>query len=264
MTDENKNDQRFADEEAERLRKRYKYRKLVQSGKLVLPYKDATSLLGPDTAYHLYAVKAYTTGEEHTISDNRSLLTPRFEKALVFTHRHHLLQKRKKTKIPYISHLLCVASVVLENGGDEDMAIAGLLHDAIEDCPDSVTPAKIRSEINKKFGEKVLTIVESCTDTDETPKPPWMERKKKFIETLPTLSREAWSIIAADKLCNVRSLILSYRKSGEGVWKRFSGTKDQILWYYRSVTDALRQSLPGDLVETLNSTVAEMECLVKR
>ena len=202
-----------------------------------------------------------TEGDTYLNDMGAGILTSSFEEALRFAHHHHMGQKRKRTEIPYISHLLCVASIVLENGGDEDTAIAGLLHDAIEDHPKATTPEDVRDEIRSRFGAGVLEIVEGCTDTDEHPKPPWRERKERFLETLSDAKEEVCVVAAADKLCNVRSLIFQYRKIGEKVWSRFSGKKDGSLWYYRTVAEILHDRIPGALSDTLDSTVAELESM---
>jgi (p)ppGpp synthase/HD superfamily hydrolase len=118
-------------------------------------------------------------------TSQRILLTTRFEEALVYASRLHADQLRKETNIPYLSHLLSVAALVLEDGGDEEQAIAVLLHDAIEDRGGDET----RQEIRQKFGERVASIVEGCTDSDIIPKPPWRERKERYIQQFRTSSR---------------------------------------------------------------------------
>ncbi len=111
--------------------------------------------------------------------------TPRFRKALVFTARLHSDQKRKGTDIPYIAHLMAVASLVITHGGNEDEAIAGLLHDAVEDQGGRPTLEKIR----KLFGDYVAAIVDGCTDTDLAKKPPWRERKMRYLKHLGVATR---------------------------------------------------------------------------
>src|SRR5438045_9778076 len=100
-----------------------------------------------------------------------------FEKALVYATRIHGGKLRKKTRIPYIAHILGVAAIAMEYGADETEAIAALLHDAVEDCGGT----KRLRDIERKFGIDVARIVEGCTDTDQTPKPPWLERKKAYV-----------------------------------------------------------------------------------
>lgn len=185
------------------------------------------------------------------------ILTPRFEEALVFATQLHAEQWRKGTDIPYIGHLLAVASIVLENGGDEDTAIAGLLHDAIEDQGGVAT----REEIRRRFGETVVEIVNGCTDADVLPKPPWRVRKEAYIEHLRVASPEVRLVSTADKLHNARAVLADYRVLGETLWSRFHGGRDGTLWYYRSVTDALRQAGTSPLVEELERVVSEIERL---
>lgn len=185
------------------------------------------------------------------------VLTRRFERALVFATQLHANQRRKGTHIPYIAHLLAVASIVLENGGDEDEAIAGLLHDAIEDQGGSVA----REEIRQRFGERVVDIVNGCTDADVTPKPPWRLRKEAYIEHLRVASPSIRLVSAADKLHNARAVLADYRELGEGLWRRFHGGREGTLWYYRTVTDALRQSGTSPLIEELERVISEIEWL---
>ncbi len=185
------------------------------------------------------------------------VLTSRFEEALLFATQLHADQWRKGTHIPYIAHLLAVASIVLENGGSEDEAIAGLLHDAIEDQGGSVA----REEIRQRFGENVVAIVNGCTDADVTPKPPWRRRKENYIAHLRVASPSIRLVSAADKLHNARAVLADYRELGEALWWRFHGGREGTLWYYRTVTDALRQSGTSPLIEELERVVSEIERL---
>ena len=181
----------------------------------------------------------------------------RFEEALVFAARLHRDQRRKGGGVPYVSHLLGVASLVLEYGGDEDEAIAALLHDAIEDQGGVAAWRKIR----ERFGDRVAYIVHQCSDTDQTPKPPWQERKEAFLARLAEASPSALLVIAADKLHNARSLIADYRGCGEHVWTRFTGGRDGTLWYYRAAAETLKRAAPGPLVQELARAVTELEHL---
>ena len=183
--------------------------------------------------------------------------THRFEDALVLAHQLHAKQKRKGTSIPYVGHLLAVSSIVIEHGGSEDEAIAALLHDAIEDAGGD----RIRHVIREHFGENVLTIVEGCTDTDETPKPPWRKRKEDYIAHVRQASPSIRLVSMGDKLHNARSILQDYRTYGESVWKRFSGGKDGSLWYYRSLVTAFRESGTSPLLEELDRVVSTLESL---
>src|SRR5579863_9659412 len=185
------------------------------------------------------------------------LLTPRFEEALVCATQLHAEQTRKGTTIPYISHLLAVTSLVLEQGGNEDEAIAALLHDAVEDQGG----ADAREKIRRLFGDTVVAIVDGCSDTDVMPKPPWRARKERYIARLRSVSPSVRLVSAADKLHNVRSILADYRIFGEVLWSRFNGGKAGTLWYYRAATDALREAGPSPLLDELDRTLTELERL---
>ncbi len=153
-------------------------------------------------------------------------LSPRFEEALIFAFRLHNEQIRKGTSIPYISHLLGVASIALEYGANEEEAIAALLHDAIEDQGGATT----REEIRHRFGITVVEIVNGCTDADETPKPPWEARKKAYLTHIKNAPPSVLLVSAADKLHNARAILKDYRLLGNSVWQRFKGDKEGTLW----------------------------------
>ena len=181
----------------------------------------------------------------------------RFEEALVFACRLHVGQRRKGKEVPYIAHLLGVASLALEYDAGEDEAIAALLHDAVEDQGGAAT----RAEIARRFGETVAAIVDGCTDTDLVPKPPWPARKQAFIARLATAPPSVRLVVAADKLYNARAVLADYRLLGEGLWARFTGGRAGSLWYYRAVADALRTVDDSPLVDELNRVVTELEHL---
>ena len=186
-------------------------------------------------------------------------LSPRFEEAVVFAARLHRSQRRKGSRVPYLSHLLCVASIVIEHGGDEEQAIAALLHDAVEDQGGPATAQKIRHQ----FGDRVAEIVEACTDTDRMPKPPWRDRKEAFLARLPQIHSSALLVIAADKLCNTRSLLADYRQIGEDLWDRFNGGREGTLWYYQSVAQALSKAIPSPVSADLLRAVADLQHLTQ-
>ena len=152
-------------------------------------------------------------------------LSPRFEDALVYATQIHAHQHRKGTGIPYVSHLMAVASLVLEHGGTETEAIGALLHDAAEDAGGSGRTEDIRL----RFGPDVAAIVEGCSDTDVTPKPPWKERKIAYIEHIAAASDSVRLVSAADKLHNARAILKDYRELGESLWDRFNGGKEGTL-----------------------------------
>jgi (p)ppGpp synthase/HD superfamily hydrolase len=181
----------------------------------------------------------------------------RFEDALVYAHHLHARQTRKGTRIPYIGHLLGAASIVIDHGGSEDEAIAALLHDAIEDQGGS----KTREEIRRRFGDQVTAIVDGCSDTDQTPKPPWRKRKEAYIAHLPQASSSVRLVSLADKLHNARAILQDYRRVGEKVWTRFTGGKEGTLWYYRSLVEVFRRIDTSPLVDEFDRVVSELERL---
>jgi GTP pyrophosphokinase len=185
-------------------------------------------------------------------------LSERFTDALTFATQLHTDQTRKGGGVPYISHLLGVASIALEYGANEDEAIAALLHDAIEDQGGAAT----REEIRRRFGDVVTEIVDGCTDSDQTPKPPWLQRKEAYIAHIPTASASVRLVSAADKLHNVWSILKDYRLLGDAVWERFQGGKHGTLWYYRSLVKAFYTAGSTPLVEEFERVVDELERLV--
>ncbi|MCA1990431.1 MAG: HD domain-containing protein [Coleofasciculus sp. S288] len=186
------------------------------------------------------------------------MLSQRFTDALTYASQLHAQQTRKGGEIPYISHLLGVASLALEYGANEDEAIAALLHDAIEDQGGAAT----REEIRRRFGDTVTEIVDGCTDADTTPKPPWRPRKEAYIAHLPQASASVHLVSACDKLHNVRSILNDYRILGDALWDRFQGGKHGTLWYYRSLVDVFRTVGSTPLIEELDRAVTELEYLV--
>lgn len=187
-------------------------------------------------------------------------LSARFDEALAYAHEAHRDQLRKGTRIPYISHLMAVAAIVLENGGDEDAAIAALLHDVIEDGGGDAA----RREIRRRFGQRVVGIVDECTDAEVIPKPPWRGRKEDYIARLRHASPQARLVSSADKLHNARTILADYRVVGEALWERFNAGRDEVLWYYRSLAAALKEGGATPLVEELERVVNELTRLVKQ
>lgn len=181
----------------------------------------------------------------------------RLETALAYAARLHAGQTRKGgEEIPYIAHLLGVCSLTLEAGGDEDQAIAALLHDAAEDQGGRET----LEEICGRFGDRVASIVEACTDTFEDPKPAWRRRKERYLEHLESVPPEALLVACADKLYNARAILQDHRRLGDEVFERFRAGKEATLWYYRSVAEALSSSgLESWLVDELALAVAELD-----
>ena len=185
--------------------------------------------------------------------------SPRFLDALNYAATLHAGQVRKATSIPYVSHLLSVAGIAMEHGADEDEAIAALLHDAPEDCGGLPVLAEIRA----RFGERVAEIVAACSDTFETPKPPWSERKVEYIAHLRTASPSVRLISMSDKLHNARAILSDYRQLGDAVFARFKrGESHSVLWYYRRLADEFtRADAASPLAAELDRVVAQLESL---
>jgi len=187
-------------------------------------------------------------------------LGPRFLRAFAFAAEKHAGQTRKSSTIPYIAHLMGVASLVLEAGGDEDLAIAALLHDVVEDCGG----APMLKEVRRRFGSRVAKVVDGCTDADTDPKPPWRERKEKYIRHLKTADSDTRLVSAADKLNNVRSILSDYRALGESVWSRFKGGREGTLWYYRTLLEVFLRHQRNRITQDLELAVHELDSLAGR
>jgi GTP pyrophosphokinase len=178
-------------------------------------------------------------------------LTERFAEAVRYALDAHQGQARKGTEIPYFSHLIAVASFVLDDGGTEDEAVAALLHDAAEDQGGRERLADIR----RRFGDRVAHIVEGCTDSWTSPKEPWMDRKRKYVEHARRLDRETLRVSVADKVHNAYAILRDLRTTGDDVWKRFKAPPDDILWYYDALVRAYRDAGGGHLVDELERVV---------
>ena len=190
----------------------------------------------------------------HLKRQRRGFGSERFQDALRRATRWHATQPRKGTDIPYISHLLIVAGTALEHGGTEDEAIAALLHDAIEDQGG----AAMREEIRRHFGDRVVAIVDGCTDSADTPKPPWRKRKKAYLAHMATAAPSVLLVSISDKLHNARAILADYRTLGEALWPRFNATKAEILWYYQGLVAAFRaraDDVPRALLDELGRVV---------
>jgi (p)ppGpp synthase/HD superfamily hydrolase len=190
-------------------------------------------------------------------------LTHRFDQALAFASDVHRSQGRKGTQIPYLAHILGVASIALEYGADEDEAIGAVLHDAIEDAPEGLGADAVRKFIQLKFGRPVLDLVEACTDADITPKPPWRLRKETYIASIVQKDASALLVSAADKVHNVRAILTDYRNLGVGVFQRFNpdAGKDGTLWYYEALAAAIparSRELRDGRVERLASELGRL------
>ena len=172
-----------------------------------------------------------------------NLLTHRFESALSFAFRLHQNQYRKQSKVPYISHLLAVTAIVLENGGTEDEAIAALLHDAVEDQGGYETLNKIEEQ----YGSDVAEIVEGCSDSFTDPKPAWEERKSAYLIKIKGSSAAIQLVSLADKVHNARSILKDIQTGEIEIWDKFNGGKDGTLWYYQALEEVFKDSRFTDL-----------------
>jgi (p)ppGpp synthase/HD superfamily hydrolase len=194
----------------------------------------------------------------------RTLLGGKFRLALTYAATAHNSQVKKGTEIPYVAHLLAVCALVLEHGGDEDEAIAGLLHDTLEDHPETVT----REDLHKHFGAKVVRIVEGCTDTPPDyrggVKPAWRKRKEHYLHHLRREGSHSGRVSLADKLCNARSILADYRRVGDELWSRFNAGKEDQLWYYRELLGAFREiGAPARMLEEFSEVVSELDRLTR-
>jgi (p)ppGpp synthase/HD superfamily hydrolase len=181
----------------------------------------------------------------------------KFGEALSYAAGVHRDQRRKGTQVPYVTHLLAVAAIVGENGGTEDEVVAALLHDAPEDQGGEVRLEDIR----ERFGDEVADIVAGNTDTFENPKPPWRERKERYVARMAHEPEPVRLVSAADKLHNARSMLADLRTLGDELWQRFNGGKEGTLWYYRALVEAFEAAGSNPVVEELDRVVAEMERL---
>ena len=163
-----------------------------------------------------------------------SLLTDQFTEAFEYAALLHRRQIRKGQNIPYLGHLMRVAGIVLECGGDEETAIAALLHDAVED-QGGMTTADV---IEAKFGPRVRTIVLECSDSTSdgsVPKRPWQERKQNYIEHLQVAGEEARLVSAADKLDNMSTTWHNIIEKGDKAFSIFKTGKEGQKWYLGQV-----------------------------
>jgi len=190
-----------------------------------------------------------------------SFLTDRFVSALQFAHDVHRSQIRKDTTIPYVSHLLSVAALVLESGGDEDLAIAGLLHDAVEDA-EEISGEEMSVLIRSEFGDRVADVVDGCSDAKSSPggtKLPWRSRKEAYLEHLRSASNDVLRVSIADKVHNARSIATDQDRFGAALWKRFSSSSEESRWYYTSLRDIYKERISDSyLIKELDIAIARI------
>ena len=186
-------------------------------------------------------------------------LSSRFAEAFIYAFDLHAAQTRKGRGEPYAASLLGVTALVLEHGGDEDEAIAALLHDAVEDQGG----LPVLEEIRRRFGPAVAEIVDGCTDAYTIPKPPWRRRKEAFLAKFRNASPSVRLVAAADKLHNVRSLLSEFRRQGSALWQFFKGGQEGTLWYHRAIVQILKETGRTPLSDELERAVSELERLVQ-
>lgn len=171
------------------------------------------------------------------------ILSDRFADAFTYALHLHRYQSRKVNAAPYISHLMAVAALVLEDGGSEDEAIAALLHDAVEDQGGE----PIYTEILRRYGSRVAAIVGACTIPPRSASQTWKSHKLDYLNQIRHASPEAQRVILADKLHNVRSLITNLRQTGESTWSAFAASKTDNLWLQQSLADLFEQHVHSSL-----------------
>ena len=188
------------------------------------------------------------------------MLTDRLSEAFTYAEKLHRAQTRKGNDIPYIAHLMSVCATVLEWGGDEDVAIAALLHDAVEDQGGLETLEEIRS----RFGARVADIVAACSDSvtaDKGQKAPWQERKEATIRKLRSAGRDVALVSAADKLHNLTALVRDVQRDGPETMRRFNAAPDRVIWYHAGIAEALaphRDAAPVQEMAEMNARLAEL------
>ena len=189
------------------------------------------------------------------------ILTERYHAAIGLALELHASHVRKGTSIPYASHLLSVSSLVLDSGGDEDLAIAAVLHDAVEDA-DGMTGEEVAHLIRQRFGERVADIVLGCSDTvsaGTTAKPPWRARKETYLEKLRHEHDDVIRVSLADKVHNARSIASDQDRLGGELWSRFNATRDDSHWYYSSLRNVYAERRPDDpLIRELDVAISRI------
>lgn len=180
--------------------------------------------------------------------------TAAFEDAFAYAAHLHGAQTRKGTRVPYVAHLLGVAALVLEDGGGEQEAVAALLHDAAEDHGGQARLEDIR----RRFGEGVSRIVEGCSDSLETPRPPFAERKRRYLGRVHTEPREVIRVSLADKVYNARVIVAELRFYGDVLWERFNPGREEQLSYYGELARVFGEVGSGPMVAELEHLVEQL------
>ena len=190
-------------------------------------------------------------------------LQPRLQQALELAFQLHGRDTRKGSQVPVMAHLLGVCALVQQDGGNEDEAIAALLHDCLEDKPEQIT----REEIRSRFGGRVLQLVSVATDTPPDyrggHKPPWLKRKKQYLRTIEAAEPSLLRVTIADKIDNLRAIIADYERLGEPLWERFSAGRELQRWYFSNAYQAFRQAgYTGRLLDEMGRLLQLLEQLI--
>lgn len=198
------------------------------------------------------------------------MLGAKFDDALQLARHLHRKQTRGEAPVPYMSHLMAVAGIVLEANAYhpfdniEDVAIGALLHDAIEDQGHQIN----LEEIRRRFGDKVHEIVRDCSDAiieeEHQQKAPWRERKEAYIDKIKDKSHETLLVSCADKLHNARSILFDHERIGDQVFDRFKPEKEETLWYFESLAESFEEAWPDNpLLPDFKAVVARMRTVVE-
>ena len=185
----------------------------------------------------------------------------KYLEAYVYSFELHKKQTRKGSNIPYFTHLSSVSNLIIENNGTTTQAIAGLMHDAVEDQGGAKTLAVIK----RKFGPKVAKIVDQCSDTTIKPKPPWKTRKIKYIKDIKNKTQDTLLVSLCDKYHNANCILSDYQKVGEEIWDRFTASKQETFWYYESLYKEFKKYLKNhlELIKAFKDTVDEMKRIIQ-
>ncbi len=186
-------------------------------------------------------------------------LSPRIQSAINLASRLHLNQSRKGDGLPFITHPLSVAWILSNYTQDEDVIIAGILHDTLEDVK-----GYYYEDLVKDFGEKVAQIVQGVSE-DKDPniksddRATWEERKRKYLDNLKHDSQESLLVCAADKIHNLRSMVDAYKERGEALWENFNSPRNKKLWFYQEILKFMKENLDNQIVEELEDAYQEAE-----
>jgi GTP pyrophosphokinase len=191
------------------------------------------------------------------------LLSERFTRAVDYARTLHI-ERRKGTEIPYMAHLLGVASLVMGESGrvdfpvTEDMVIAALLHDTVEDYGGQPR----LNDVAFNFGANVARMVAGLSDTlaeDSGNKEPWDYRKKTYLDRLRSEPPDVQLISAADKLYNAQSILTDYGRIGDEIWKRFHRPREMQLWYFDELLRIFKSAGTNEIVDELERVVFELK-----